>query len=96
MIGRIIAGLSIGGLSVMVPAYQGESSPRHVRGAIVCCYQVSSITRLPLLGRSDRLFLALHHNRHPHCELDQFWNRGNRKYRVMEDSVSLLLPTSRC
>lgn len=42
MIGRIVAGLSIGGLSVMVPAYQGESAPRHIRGAIVCCYQVSS------------------------------------------------------
>lgn len=40
MIGRIIAGFAIGGLSVMVPAYQGESAPRHVRGAIVCCYQV--------------------------------------------------------
>lgn len=40
MVGRIIAGLAIGGLSVLVPAYQGESSPRHVRGAIVCCYQV--------------------------------------------------------
>ncbi|KIW67094.1 hypothetical protein PV04_06367 [Phialophora macrospora] len=40
MIGRIVAGLAIGGLSVMVPAYQGESSPRHVRGAIVCCYQL--------------------------------------------------------
>lgn len=41
MIGRIIAGFAIGGLSVMVPAYQGESAPRHIRGAIVCCYQVS-------------------------------------------------------
>ncbi|EXJ86054.1 MFS transporter, SP family, sugar:H+ symporter [Capronia coronata CBS 617.96] len=40
MIGRIIAGLAIGGMSVVVPAYQGESSPRHVRGAIVCCYQL--------------------------------------------------------
>ncbi|EXJ85317.1 MFS transporter, SP family, sugar:H+ symporter [Capronia epimyces CBS 606.96] len=40
MIGRIIAGFAIGGMSVMVPAYQGESSPRHVRGAIVCCYQL--------------------------------------------------------
>lgn len=40
MLGRIIAGFSIGGLSVMVPAYQGESAPTHVRGAIVCCYQL--------------------------------------------------------
>lgn len=40
MMGRIIAGFAIGGLSVMVPAYQGESAPTHLRGAIVCCYQL--------------------------------------------------------
>jgi len=40
MIGRIISGFAIGGLSVMVPAYQGESAPTHLRGAIVCCYQL--------------------------------------------------------
>lgn len=36
VIGRVIAGFA---LSVLVPMYQGESSPTHVRGAIVCCYQ---------------------------------------------------------
>jgi len=40
MVGRIVAGLAIGGLSVLVPMYQGESSPAHIRGAIVCCYQL--------------------------------------------------------
>ncbi|KAL2062010.1 hypothetical protein VTL71DRAFT_6276 [Oculimacula yallundae] len=40
MVGRIISGLAIGGLSVLVPMYQGESAPAHVRGAIVCCYQL--------------------------------------------------------
>lgn len=40
MVGRIISGFAIGGLSVVVPMYQGESSPAHVRGAIVCCYQL--------------------------------------------------------
>lgn len=40
MIGRIISGFAIGGLSVMVPAYQGESAPTHVRGTIVSCYQL--------------------------------------------------------
>ncbi|KJX96670.1 MFS monosaccharide transporter like protein [Zymoseptoria brevis] len=40
MIGRIIAGFAVGGLSVLVPAYQGESAPTHLRGAIVCCYQL--------------------------------------------------------
>lgn len=40
MIGRIIAGLGIGALSVIVPMYQGESAPDHNRGAVVCCYQL--------------------------------------------------------
>lgn len=40
MLGRIVAGFAIGGLSVMVPTYQGECAPTHVRGAIVCCYQL--------------------------------------------------------
>ena len=40
MVGRIIAGAGIGGMSVLVPMYQGESAPTHVRGAIVCCYQL--------------------------------------------------------
>ncbi|KAI5362949.1 Putative major facilitator, sugar transporter, major facilitator superfamily [Septoria linicola] len=40
MFGRIISGFAIGGLSVMVPAYQGESAPTHLRGAIVCSYQL--------------------------------------------------------
>lgn len=40
VIGRVIAGLSIGALSVLVPMYQGESSPTHICGAIVCCYQL--------------------------------------------------------
>lgn len=40
MMGRIISGFAIGGLSVIVPTYQGECAPTHVRGAIVCCYQL--------------------------------------------------------
>jgi len=40
VVGRTIAGLGVGALSVLVPMYQGETSPTHVRGAIVCCYQL--------------------------------------------------------
>lgn len=40
MIGRIISGFAIGGLSVTVPTFQGEAAPTHLRGAIVCCYQL--------------------------------------------------------
>ncbi len=40
VVGRTIAGLGVGALSVLVPMYQGETSPTHIRGAIVCCYQL--------------------------------------------------------
>lgn len=39
-IGRWVAGLGVGGLSVLTPLYQGETSPRYVRGALVSCYQL--------------------------------------------------------
>ena len=35
VIGRWVAGLGIGALSILVPLYQSESAPTHVRGAIV-------------------------------------------------------------
>lgn len=40
VIGRWVTGLGIGGCSLLVPMYQGESSPRHIRGAVICCYQL--------------------------------------------------------
>jgi MFS family permease len=40
VVGRFVAGLGVGGLSILVPLFQGESSPTHIRGAIVCCYQL--------------------------------------------------------
>lgn len=40
MMGRCIAGLGIGNLSVGVPMFQSESSPREIRGAVVASYQL--------------------------------------------------------
>lgn len=40
MIGRFIAGLGVGALSLLVPMYQSESAPPWVRGALVSTYQV--------------------------------------------------------
>jgi SP family sugar:H+ symporter-like MFS transporter len=40
MIGRFIAGLGVGGLSLMVPMYQAETAPYWIRGALVCAYQL--------------------------------------------------------
>ena len=38
--GRFIAGLGIGNLSVGVPMFQSECSPREIRGAVVASYQL--------------------------------------------------------
>lgn len=34
-IGRLVAGLGIGALSGLVPMYQSESAPCHIRGAMI-------------------------------------------------------------
>ncbi|CZS92153.1 hypothetical protein WAI453_000109 [Rhynchosporium graminicola] len=40
VMGRWVAGLGVGGLSVLVPLYMSETSPVNVRGAVVSCYQL--------------------------------------------------------
>ncbi|KUM58538.1 hypothetical protein ACN42_g8612 [Penicillium freii] len=40
MMGRFITGFGVGACSLLVPMYQGEISPRHIRGAMVCSYQL--------------------------------------------------------
>ncbi|EGW33320.1 sugar transporter 1 [Spathaspora passalidarum NRRL Y-27907] len=39
-IGRIITGFSVGTVSVISPMFIGESSPKAVRGTLVCCFQL--------------------------------------------------------
>ncbi|KAI9924278.1 hexose transporter hxt1 [Aspergillus wentii] len=38
--GRWVAGLGVGGCSLIVPMYQAESGPRHIRGSLVSTYQL--------------------------------------------------------
>ena len=40
MMGRWVAGLGVGALSLLVPLYMSESSPRHIRGAMISTYQL--------------------------------------------------------
>ncbi|KAJ5818267.1 hypothetical protein N7474_003858 [Penicillium riverlandense] len=40
MMGRFVTGFGVGACSLLVPMYQGEVSPRHIRGAMVCSYQL--------------------------------------------------------
>ncbi|KAI9370012.1 general substrate transporter [Aspergillus egyptiacus] len=40
MMGRFWTGWGVGSLSLLVPLYQGETSPRQIRGAMVCSYQL--------------------------------------------------------
>ena len=39
-VGRIVAGLGVGNLSIGVPMFQSESCPREIRGAVVATYQL--------------------------------------------------------
>lgn len=39
-IGRLVTGVSVGGLSVVVPMYQSESAPAIIRGVLVATYQL--------------------------------------------------------
>ncbi|KAJ5247592.1 hypothetical protein N7468_002575 [Penicillium chermesinum] len=38
--GRWVTGLGVGALSLLVPMYQAESGPRHIRGSLVSTYQL--------------------------------------------------------
>ncbi|PWY82084.1 general substrate transporter [Aspergillus heteromorphus CBS 117.55] len=40
VMGRWTTGLGVGACSLLVPMYQGESAPRHIRGAMISCYQL--------------------------------------------------------
>ncbi|KAJ6134204.1 hypothetical protein N7523_000526 [Penicillium sp. IBT 18751x] len=40
VVGRFVTGLGVGACSLVVPMYQGESAPRHIRGAMISCYQL--------------------------------------------------------
>ncbi|ORY49729.1 general substrate transporter [Leucosporidium creatinivorum] len=39
VVGRVFAGLGVGGTSCLVPMYQSECAPKHIRGGIVAAYQ---------------------------------------------------------
>ncbi|KAJ3046285.1 Plasma membrane low glucose sensor [Rhizophlyctis rosea] len=41
VVGRFIAGLGVGLLSDLVPLYQAEAAPKHLRGTLVSCYQLA-------------------------------------------------------
>ncbi|KIV80032.1 hypothetical protein PV11_07565 [Exophiala sideris] len=40
MMGRWVAGLGVGALSLLVPMYMAETAPRHIRGALISTYQL--------------------------------------------------------
>ncbi|KAI5459061.1 general substrate transporter [Mariannaea sp. PMI_226] len=73
MMGRFVAGLGVGALSLLVPMYQAESAPPWIRGAMVCTYQLfitfgiflaacfnyGTVTHLPNSSASWRIIIGL-------------------------------------
>jgi SP family sugar:H+ symporter-like MFS transporter len=41
LVGRMLAGVGVGAISVLVPLYQSEMAPKWIRGTLVCAYQLS-------------------------------------------------------
>lgn len=41
LVGRGLAGLGVGAVSVLIPLYQSEMAPKWIRGTLVCAYQLS-------------------------------------------------------
>ncbi|KAF5022670.1 hypothetical protein F66182_5218 [Fusarium sp. NRRL 66182] len=41
LVGRALAGVAVGAISVLVPLYQSETAPKWIRGSIICAYQLS-------------------------------------------------------
>ncbi|KAJ4266152.1 glucose transporter [Fusarium torreyae] len=41
LVGRFLAGIGVGLISVLVPLYQSEMAPKWIRGSLVCAYQLS-------------------------------------------------------
>ncbi|KND91049.1 putative glucose transporter rco-3 [Tolypocladium ophioglossoides CBS 100239] len=41
LVGRALAGVGVGAISVLVPLYQSEMAPKWIRGSLVCAYQLS-------------------------------------------------------
>lgn len=52
-VGRLVAGLGVGALSSLVPMYQSESCPRHIRGAMVRSVPFSHIPPPPFFPETS-------------------------------------------
>lgn len=72
-IGRWVAGLGVGGLSVLTPMYQSETAPRQIRGALVRSVAISPRLFVTLLIFAQ-LLPTFHHSWHFHCLLHQLWH----------------------
>lgn len=82
-VGRWVTGLGVGGLSLIVPMYQAESGPRHIRGSLIryaltlywICFQIYE----PIPDLLQHIS-AVYHVGNLHRELYQLRNRETHKY----------------
>lgn len=65
--GRFVAGLGVGNLSVGVPMYQSECCPKEIRGAVVASYQLMiTFGKSTDLTSSFRMLLIVASFRYPY------------------------------
>ncbi|GAA6010161.1 hypothetical protein JCM10207_005645 [Rhodosporidiobolus poonsookiae] len=57
-VGRVFAGLGVGGVSVGVPVYQSEVVPKAWRGGVVSAYQLFVTLVLPTASRAKGVFVT--------------------------------------
>lgn len=78
MMGRFVAGLGVGNLSVGVPMFQSECCPKEIRGAVVASYQLMiTFGKRYHKARVFKKPISRILHRHSHLQYRQLWSPGN-------------------
>lgn len=84
VVGRLIAGFGVGALSILVPLFQSENAPSHIRGATVWYVTQNRPETLNKLITLKRIS-AVHHAWYPDCLRHQLWHEHDTKQSFMAD-----------
>lgn len=80
MMGRFVTGFGVGACSLLVPMYQGEIAPRHIRGAMVWYVNLPPICRR---NKERILMLCL-----VHTNSSSRWASSSRIASILAQNIS--------